>query len=229
MVDSVRQEEDPLCSCLPHPRQNVLFLNIGNRWHQSLPGEPLGQLLASSALPLRWKASVTAIILPQEARTCKGHTAQWTVTINRKQGSGFSIYHLLDQHPAGARSDLVLALQVCYQTQLITAVLPCLPISCCPIRSGGGGRERNEEAGTRSWVRPLLAVSDHSGGIPKGARATGLSAIPQALAEIPPLTNLHQLTNCCPVRAAGKSCTRTRPRPNHSLPWLDALGRQGPT
>ncbi len=29
--------------------------------------------------------------------------------------------------------------QVCYQTQLITAGLPCQPVSCCPIQSGGEG------------------------------------------------------------------------------------------
>jgi hypothetical protein len=56
-----------------------------------------------------------------------------------------------------ARDPFVLTLTVCYQTQLITAGLRRLSVSCCPIRSDEGG-EQYKEAGPMIGFRPLLAV-----------------------------------------------------------------------
>lgn len=72
----------------------------------------------------------------------------------------------------------VFAHTVCYQTQLITAGLPCLPVSCCLIRSGGEG-VWCKEAGFRSWGRSLLDVRSIACSITKGVRRTGVSAFSQ--------------------------------------------------
>jgi hypothetical protein len=45
-----------------------------------------------------------------------------------------------------ARGPFVITHTVCYQTQLITAGLPCLPVSCCPHWSEGGDGALNDRA-----------------------------------------------------------------------------------